>query len=176
LGDFASQRILLIGMMGAGKSSVGRLLATRLAWRYSDSDTEVEQRSGKTVPQIFGTSGEPAFRAEETKVLEEAATSVGPLVVSVAGGAVLSADNRHLIRRAGFVVWLRAEMETLAARVGDGAGRPLLTPDPLTALRRLYEERRPLYEELADLVVDVDHASPVEVVDRIVVARERGRA
>jgi shikimate kinase len=171
-----SQRILLIGMMGAGKSTVGQLLATRLGWPYSDSDTEVEQRTGKTVPQIFAASGEPAFRAEETKVLEEAATSDGPLVVSVAGGAVLSADNRHLVRAAGFVVWLRAEMETLAARVGVGAGRPLLTPDPLTALRLLYEERRPLYEELADLVVDVDHASTADVVDRILAGRERARA
>jgi shikimate kinase len=163
-------------MMGAGKSTVGKLLAARLGWPYSDSDRDVERQTGKSVPEIFAASGESAFRAEEARVLEEAATSDGPLVVSVAGGAVLSPDNRRLIKAAGFVVWLRAEIETLAARVGGGADRPLLTPDPLTALRRLYAERRPLYEELADLVVDVDHLSPVEIVDRIMAARERVHA
>jgi shikimate kinase len=163
-------------MMGAGKSTVGTLLAARLGWPYSDSDSEVERRTGTTVPEIFATSGEAAFRAEEARVLEAAATSDGPLVVSVAGGAVLAPGNRQLIKNAGFVVWLRAEVETLAARVGKGAGRPLLDPDPLTALCRLYEERRSLYEELADFTVDVDHLPPGEIVDRIMAAGERALA
>jgi shikimate kinase len=163
-------------MMGAGKSTVGALLATRLSWPYSDSDEEVELSTGATVPEIFATSGEAAFRAEETRVLEAATTSDGPVIVSVAGGAVLSPDNRRLITRAGFVVWLRAEVATLAARVGQGAGRPLLAPDPLTALSLLYEERRPLYQQLADLIVDVDRLSPGEIVDRIMSAWEHGRA
>jgi shikimate kinase len=176
LGDPSRPRILLIGMMGAGKSTVGGLLAARLGWPYSDSDEEVELSTGATVPEIFATRGEAAFRAEETSVLEAATTSDGPVIVSVAGGAVLSPDNRHLIGRAGFVVWLRAEVTTLAARVGHGVGRPLLTPDPFTALLRLYEERRPLYQDLADLTVDVDRLSPGEIVDRIMSAREQARA
>lgn len=155
---------------------MGGLLASRLGWPYSDSDAEVELSTGATVPEIFEVSGEAAFRAEEARVLEAATTSDGPVVVSVAGGAVLSPDNRHLIKSAGFVVWLRAEVKTLAARVGQGAGRPLLTPDPFTALSRLYEERRPLYQQLADLIVDVDGLSPGDIVDRILVAWDSTRA
>jgi shikimate kinase len=163
-------------MMGAGKSTVGGMLGRRLGWPYSDSDSEVERRTGMTVPEIFAARGEAAFRAEEAGVLAAAATSDGPLVVSVAGGAVLAPDNRRLIKDSGLVVWLRAEMETLAARVGKGAGRPLLSPDPYTALSRLYEVRRPLYEELADFIVNVDRLRPGEIVDRIVAAREHALA
>src|SRR4051794_394710 len=94
-------RILLIGMMGVGKSTVGRLVSERLGWPYVDSDEWVQAHTGKTVPEIFETEGEAAFRARETAALEEAATSDGPLVVGVAGGAVLKAENRSLIRKAG---------------------------------------------------------------------------
>jgi shikimate kinase len=166
-------RILLIGMMGAGKSTVGRMIAERLQWPYVDSDEEVERRTGMTVPQIFAKKGEPAFRAEEAHALDEAATSDGPVVVSVAGGAVLDADNRARIRQAGLVVWLRAEVSTLAQRVGAGAGRPLLGDDPQAALSRLYLERAPLYRDLADLTVDVDQSTPAEVADRVLAARQR---
>jgi shikimate kinase len=172
----SAERILLIGMMGSGKSTVGRFLAERLGWPYVDSDEQVEARTGKTVPELFAERGEPFFRAEETQALEEATTSDGPVVVSVAGGAVLSADNRSRIRHAGLVVWLRAEVATLAARVGDGHGRPLLGDDPRAALQRLYNERRPLYEELADVTIDVDQRSPLEVTDRVIAALEVSRA
>ncbi len=163
-------------MMGAGKSTVGRQLAGRLSWPYVDSDSDVEARTGMSVPEIFATSGEAAFRAEEARALQEATTSDGPLVVSVAGGAVLDADNRRRIRAAGLVVWLRAPVPTLAKRVGVGFGRPLLGDDPPAALARLYQERRPIYEELADLVIDVDELRPSEVVDRIMSARERANS
>jgi shikimate kinase len=171
--DRLPPRILLIGMMGAGKSTVGRLLAERLQWPYVDSDEQVERRTGMTVPDIFATRGEPAFRAEESVALDEATTSDGPLVVSVAGGAVLDADNRTRIRQAGLVVWLRAEVSTLARRVGSGAGRPLLGDDPLGSLSRLYRERAPLYQNLADLTVDVDEATPEEAAERVLAARHR---
>jgi shikimate kinase len=171
--DRLPPRILLIGMMGAGKSTVGRLLAERLQWPYVDSDEQVERRTGMTVPEIFATRGEPAFRAEESVALDEATTSDGPLVVSVAGGAVLDADNRTRIRQAGLVVWLRAEVSTLARRVGSGAGRPLLGDDPLGSLSRLYRERAPLYQNLADLTVDVDEATPEEAAERVLAARHR---
>jgi shikimate kinase len=162
--------VLLVGMMGSGKTTVGRLLAERLAWPLLDSDEMVQRSTGRSIPEIFEESGEAAFRAEEARVLAEAATSDGPAVVSVAGGAVLLADNRKVLRHAGWVVWLRAEVATLAERVGSGVGRPLLGDDPPAALRRLEGERRPLYAEVADIVVDVDHLEAAEVVERIVAA------
>jgi shikimate kinase len=169
------ERILLIGMMGAGKSTVGRLLAGRLGWPYLDSDDEIKRRTGLTVPEIWHTRGEPAFRAEEAAVLVDAVASTAPVVVAVAGGAVLDPSNRDRITGGGTVVWLRAETATLVARVGDGAGRPLLDADPAEAITSLYDVRRPVYASLADVVVDVDHLTPPQVVDAILAARTAER-
>jgi shikimate kinase len=163
-------RVLLIGMMGAGKSTTGKLLADRLGWPYLDSDDEIERQTGKTVPEIWKAEGEPAFRAEEARVLAQACTSDGPAVVSVAGGAVLDPDNRAFIRRGGLIVWLRADVSTLVRRVGAGTGRPLLDGGAAEAMARLYEERAPIYSELAGLTFDVDRMSPPQVVDKIVAA------
>jgi shikimate kinase len=171
----APPRVLLIGMMGAGKSTTGKLLSKRLGWPYLDSDDEIERLTGLTVPEIWKAQGEPAFRAEESKVLAQATTSDGPAVISVAGGAVLDPDNRVRIRGAGLVVWLRCEVSVLATRVGAGAGRPLLDDGPAEAIRRLYSERAPIYSELADLTLDVDRIAPPQVVDQIMAAlRDRG--
>jgi shikimate kinase len=161
--------IFLVGMMGVGKTTVGRLLAERLGLSYLDSDEEVVRATGRTVPEIFEAEGEAAFRAEEKRALQTSLVG-GGAVVSVAGGAVLDADNRALLRAEGTVVWLRATVETMALRVGRGDGRPLLGDDPLAALAALYPERAPMYEELANVVVDVDDARPEEVVDKIVAA------
>jgi shikimate kinase len=168
-------RVLLIGMMGAGKSTTGHLLSERLGWPYLDSDDEIHRQTGRTVPEIWKADGEAAFRAEEKRVLAEATTSDGPVVIAVAGGAVLDPENRTRIRGAGLVVWLRCDVAVLAARVGSGTGRPLLDEGPAEALERLVEARAPIYADLADLVFDVDRMSPPQVVDRIVGAlRERG--
>jgi shikimate kinase len=161
------ERLLLVGMMGAGKTTVGRLLANRLGWGYLDSDAQVTRTTGRSVPEIFSEDGEIAFRAEETRALTTAVSGADPMVVSVAGGAVLSEANRALLARSGIVVWLRARPETLSQRVGDGAGRPLLGDDPGGALAALYEVRRPLYDSVAAVTVDVDDLSPEAVVDRV---------
>lgn len=162
-----TDRLFLIGMMGAGKTTVGQILAERLGWRYLDSDAQVEQATGRSVPEIFALRGEAAFRAEEAKALARAATSDTPVVVSVAGGAVLDPDNRRRLGQGGTVVWLRARVETLAARVGSGAGRPLLGGAPAPALRRLEAQRRPVYQQLAQVVVDVDDLAPILVAERV---------
>jgi shikimate kinase len=161
-------RILLVGMMGAGKTTTGHLLAERLGWSYRDSDADVEAATGLTVPELFARDGEAAFRRAEATVLAEACADPSPSIVSVAGGAVLSEDNRRLIASNGMVVWLRARPETLAARVGDGIGRPLLGDDPAEAVVRLAAVRAPLYAELADVVLDVDELTAVTVADRII--------
>jgi shikimate kinase len=168
-------RVLLIGMMGAGKSTTGHLLSKRLGWPYLDSDDEIQRQTGHTVPEIWKAEGEAAFRAAESRVLAEATTSDGPAVIAVAGGAVLDPDNRSRIRGAGLVVWLRCDVAILAARVGSGSGRPLLEGGSAAAMERLTEVRAPIYAELADLALDVDRLSPPQVVDRIVAALgERG--
>jgi shikimate kinase len=163
----AVPRILLVGMMGAGKTTVGRALAQRFGWPYLDSDEEVRRRTGRTVPEIFAQDGEPAFRAEEAAVLAVACSSTHPVVVSVAGGAVLDPANREVMKACGLVVWLRASLATLTQRVGDGRTRPLLGDDPGAALARLYPERARLYEELAEVVVDVDDVPTDRVVEQV---------
>ena len=100
-------RLILVGMMGAGKTTVGRLLADRLGWRSFDSDAQIMEATGHTVPELFAERGEAAFRAEEERVLAEALSGDQPVVVSAAGGVVLSAANRALLARSGTVVWLR---------------------------------------------------------------------
>ncbi len=159
-------------MMGVGKSSAGRLVASRLNWACVDSDERVQQRTGNTVQQIFAERGEAAFRAEESEALRDLLALDEPLVVSVAAGAVVSADNRKLLRAAGLVVWLRADVTTLTKRVNGGRGRPLLEADPVGALARLHAERQPLYEELADVTIDVDHLTLTEVADRVTAAAD----
>jgi shikimate kinase len=163
-----NRRILLVGMMGSGKTTVGQLVAATLGWDYRDSDADVEAATGLTVPELFARDGEAAFREAEAEALSLACAASTPTVVSVAGGAVLSSANRQLIKASGTVIWLRARPETLASRVGDGQGRPLLGQDPAAALTELNAVRRPRYEEVADHTIDVDDMTASEVAAQIV--------
>ncbi len=153
--------------MGAGKSTVGRLLSRTLGWPLIDIDSEIEGAAGRTVAELFAVVGEPAFRVLETEAIERVIADDAPAVVAVGGGAVLAAANRQLLRGGGTVVWLRASLETLGRRVGDGAGRPLLSGAPSERLARIEAERRSLYEEVATVVVDVDDLSPEAVAEKV---------
>jgi shikimate kinase len=159
--------VVLVGMMGSGKTRVGRQLATRLGLKFVDSDEQIERRYGRTVREIFEADGEPAFRKLEAEALAEAVGSTRRSVIAAAGGVVLDAGNRAVLKRAGTVVWLRARPEVLATRVRDDDHRPLLGDDALGVLRRLDAERTPLYEQVANAVLDVGDLSPDEAATRI---------
>ncbi|MGD9865457.1 MAG: shikimate kinase [Pseudodonghicola sp.] len=162
--------IVMVGMMGAGKTAVGKALAARLGVPFLDSDHEIESAANMTIPEIFARDGEAFFRAKESQViarlLEEARG-----VLSTGGGAFLSEANRRMISARGVSVWLNADLEVLWNRVRHRDHRPLLkTPDPHATLKDLYEARVPLYAQ-ADLMVRSDAQTSVEgVVDRVLAA------
>jgi shikimate kinase len=163
--------LFLVGMMGAGKTTVGRLLARRMKLRFFDSDREIERRCGVTIPLIFEIEGEAGFRAREQQVVEELSRLTG-IVLATGGGAVLGAVNRRALSAGGTVVYLNARPEDLYERVRQDKNRPLLaTADPLARLRELHAERDPLYRAVADLVVDSGAQSPQllarELADRL---------
>jgi len=161
-------------MMAVGKTSVGRRLAELRGWQFFDSDRQIEIMTGRTVADIWRTDGEPAFRRLEAQVLADALVSTTPRVIAAAGGTVLDGNNRRLMAQHHPVVWLRAKPELLATRVGTGSHRPLLDEDPAGVLARLDAIRRPLYAEVADVVVDVDDLTPDQVVTCIEAALEHG--
>lgn len=161
-----ADHVLLVGMMGSGKTTTGRLLAGRLGRVFHDSDEEILARTGLTVPAIFASRGEAAFRAEERAALACAVASSTPGVIAVAGGAVVDPDSRRRIRAAGFVIWLRAAPYVLAARLGGGRGRPLLERDPAATLRLVAARRRHVYEAVADATLDVDWVAPAVAAER----------
>jgi shikimate kinase len=159
--------IVLVGMMGSGKTTVGRQVAARLGLEFIDSDEVVERETGRTVRAIFEVEGEAAFRALEADVLANALESPERAVIAAAGGVVLDPESRARLRRAATVVWLRAHPDVLAARVNGADHRPLLGDDPSGVLRRLADERAALYDCVADAVVDVDALAPDEAVARV---------
>jgi 5-deoxy-5-amino-3-dehydroquinate synthase len=167
--DVAPRHLVLVGMMGAGKTTVGRRLAHRLGRRMVDSDELIEARTGRTVREIFEAEGEAAFRVLETAALVEALDETEPLVIAAAGGVLLRPQNRDALRRSGAqVVWLRADPAVLAERATRGAHRPLLDGDPDAAMRRLLPAREPLYQEAADTVIDTDQLDLDTITDRLV--------
>lgn len=166
--NVAGRHLVLVGMMGAGKTTVGRALAQRLGRELYDSDAMIEAREGRTVREIFATSGEAAFRTIESEVLATAVAAEEPSVIAAAGGVVLSAHNRELLRSStARVVWLRADPTILVERVKSAGHRPLLDDDPATVLQRMYTEREPLYRDVAQAIVTVDNRSINDVMEAV---------
>ncbi len=162
------QHLVLVGMMGAGKTTVGRIVADRLHRPLFDSDAVIEARTGRTVREIFADDGEAAFRDLESSVLIEALDLATPAVIAAAGGVVLREENRVALKEArARVVWLCADPGLLAERVTAGGHRPLLDDDPAAMLRRMWDEREPLYRSVADAIVGVDGRTVHEVVEAV---------
>lgn len=149
-----SKNIYLVGLMGAGKTTIGRVLAKRLGMSFVDSDHEIEARTGVRIPTIFEIEGEEGFRRREALVIADLA-SAGGLVVATGGGVVLKAENRANLKSSGFVAYLNVPPHLLHERIRHDKSRPLLqVEDPLARLKELHALRDPLYREVADLVID----------------------
>jgi shikimate kinase len=163
------ERIVLVGFMGAGKSTVGRILARRLRYAFEDMDRRIEKRAGRSIAEIFAREGEPGFRAlerEEARALQQ----LSRRVIAAGGGAFAREDTRALLQQGAVTVWLRVGLETVLARVPQDGSRPLAGSRDI--MRALLAEREPSYRE-ADVVVDA--AAPPEEVAERVLALVRGR-
>lgn len=162
-----SGNIFLVGLMGAGKTSVGKLLAKRLGKSFYDSDQEIERATGVKIPLIFEIEGETGFRAREAKMLAEL-TARRDVVLATGGGAVLAEENRRLLSENGVVIYLRAAVADLWRRTRHDKNRPLLkSADPRATLDQLFAERDPLYRGIADVVVDTGNQSLGSLAHRL---------
>ncbi len=162
-----TKTIALVGMMGAGKSSIGRRLATRMAVDFFDADNEIEAAAGQPIPEIFATYGEAAFRDCERKVISRLVAEKAPHVLATGGGAFMSAEIREQLKANTVTVWLRAPLDILFMRVKRKSNRPLLkTADPRGTLEKLLAEREPTYA-LADITVDSQNAPHEIAVERL---------
>lgn len=169
VGALGGRSLVLVGMMGAGKSSVGRKLAMRLALPFVDADTEIEAAAGMTIPEIFQERGEPEFRSGEARVIARLLDN-GPQVLATGGGAYMNPETRRLISQKGVAVWLKADFDVLMRRIKRRSDRPLLrTPDPAATLQGLMDERYPVYT-LADVTIESRDVSHEVIVDETIEA------
>jgi shikimate kinase len=161
--------IALVGLMGAGKTSIGRRLAQRLELPFADADAEIEAAAGASIEEIFQRHGEAAFRDGERRVMARL-LDASPRVLATGGGAFMDASTRALMRKHAVTVWLRADLEVMLARVSRRTNRPLLkTGDPRAVLERLIAERYPVYAE-ADITVESIDGPPEVTVERVIAA------
>jgi shikimate kinase len=168
--------VVLVGMMGAGKSSVGRKLGARLGLPFVDADTKIEEAAGMSIPDIFETRGEAEFRSGEARVIARLLDG-GPQVLATGGGAYMNADTRALVRTKAVSVWLKADFDVLMKRIKRRTDRPMLkTADPAATLKQLMDVRYPVYAE-ADITIEsreVLHEIIVEeILDRLRMVMER---
>ncbi len=159
--------IVLVGLMGAGKTTIGRRLARRLDIPFADADREIEKAAGKTVQEIFDEDGEEFFRSGERRVIARLLDN-GPQVLATGGGAWMSGETRAKVAEKGISVWLRADLDILMERVSRRPGRPLLqNPDPRAVMEKLINERYPVYEQ-ADVTVESRNAPHQTIVSDII--------
>jgi len=167
------QNLILIGPMGSGKTTVGKQLAKRTRMDFVDSDHMIEDRCGVSISTIFDIEGEEGFRKRETKMLAELVDRTG-IVLATGGGAIISEENRILLRKSGFVVYLKTSIETQLSRTQKNQNRPLLDDvDAEKKLTQLMDERGALYEQEADLVVTSGDRMVSKVVEEILAAIEK---
>jgi shikimate kinase len=165
--------IFLIGLMGAGKTTVGRALARKLNKRFIDSDHEIEARTGVSIPLIFEIEGEASFRQRESEVIRDL-TGQSEIVLATGGGAILKPENRQYLKTRGTVIYLRASVNNILQRTSHDKNRPLLqTADPRQRLEQLAREREPYYLEIADFVVETGRPNVQSLVQTIVNQLER---
>jgi 3-dehydroquinate synthase len=161
------QNVFLVGLMGAGKTTIGRILARKLGLKFIDSDHEIEARTGASIPWIFEIEGEASFRRREADVIRELTGQEG-IVLATGGGAVLNADNRAFLKSRGMVIYLRTTVHSILQRTAHDKNRPLLqTADPRKKLEELMDVRDPLYLEIADLVIDTGRPNVQSMVQTI---------
>ena len=159
--------VFLVGPMGVGKTTVGRLLADELGYTFVDTDREIEARCGADIPWIFDVEGEEGFRQREIKALAELSRRKN-IVLATGGGIVLKAENRERLKLHGFVVYLTAHLDLLVERTGKDKKRPLLqVDDPRRALQKTLEVRDPLYREVATIIVPTDRQNPRQAAKEI---------
>ena len=167
-----SRIVYLIGPMGAGKSTIGRLLAQRMGIHFLDVDREIERRSGVSVAWIFDKEGEEGFRQRETALIKELSEQPKSMIIATGGGSVLRPENQRLITSSGFVVFLETSIEAQVERTSKDKRRPLLQngADRHKVLSEIYQARKALYYSLSDLTVNTDAGAPFAVIQSIVEA------
>jgi 3-dehydroquinate synthase len=163
----STTNIFLVGLMGSGKTTIGRALAKRLNKRFIDADHEIEARTGATIPLIFEIEGEASFRQREADVIRDLTAQEG-IVLATGGGAVLNETSRQLLKERGIVVYLRASVSSILQRTSHDRHRPLLqTADPKARIEELSHQRAPLYQEIAHIIVETGRPNVQSVVQNI---------
>lgn len=161
--DYIAGNLIFIGLMGAGKTTIGKCLAHRLGWQFYDSDQEVVKRSGVPISTIFELEGEASFREREHAVIEDL-SAMNRCVIATGGGAILQPANRDLLKASGTVIYLSTNIDCILSRTAQDKSRPLLqVANPRAQLEKLFQVRDPLYRDIADVIIET-HTQPISAV------------
>jgi 3-dehydroquinate synthase len=170
-----NSNIFLVGLMGSGKTTIGKALAKRLSLRFVDADHEIEARTGAAIPLIFEIEGEASFRQREADVIRDLTAQEG-IVLATGGGAVLNEHSRRYLRERGTVVYLKASVASILQRTSHDRNRPLLqTADPKAKIEELSRQRAPLYQEVAHITIETGRPNVASVVQSILAQLEQSR-